>query len=79
MGEAEQLSTHEPVDCLLFFFHFTYFICTCVLLLCNIDRYYFNITFLFPLIVQPLLIQCRLFHMGHAIKGTLLVNRKVYV
>ncbi|KAG5087469.1 hypothetical protein AAZX31_01G008500 [Glycine max] len=37
MGEAEQLSTHEP----------------------------------------PLLIQCRLFHMGHAIKGTLLVNRKL--
>lgn len=30
-------------------------------------------------IFQPLLIQCRLFHDGYAVKGTLLVNRKVMI
>jgi len=76
MGETElKLTTHQPVDYLFFFFHFTYFICAFVL--CDLHICYFNKTFFFSPIVQPLLIQCRLFHMGSAIKGTLLVNKKV--
>lgn len=34
---------------------------------------------LFGFNLQPLLIQCRLFHDGYAVKGTLLVNRKVII
>lgn len=35
-------------------------------------------SFVFTLLLQPLLIQCRLFHNGSASKGTLLVNKKVW-